>query len=66
MNKDDFSVDKIPGNYWCVFHISMDKPVACFPKKKQAVAFMNEQLRKFFRLDNDSPVDGESKGVMAS
>ena len=46
MSTNDYWVDKIRGDYWCVYHTSMEKPIICFPKKKKATAFMEKEIRK--------------------
>ena len=47
MDKEDYWVEKAKGDWWCVYHISMEeKPIVCFPKKKQAVAFIEKQIEK--------------------
>lgn len=46
MNREDYWVEKIKGDWWCVYHESMEKPLACFPKKKQAVVFVEKEIRK--------------------
>ena len=46
MNRDDFWIDRIKGDWWCVYHVSMEKPIACFPKKKQATIFMEKEIKK--------------------
>jgi hypothetical protein len=45
MGKIDYWVE-LKGDWWCVCHESMEKPLACFLKKKQAVAFMEKEIER--------------------
>lgn len=52
MNREDYWVEEVKGDWWCVYHESMEKPLACFPKKKQAVAFMEKEVKKHGLLED--------------
>jgi hypothetical protein len=48
--RQDYWVEKIKGDWWCVYHESMEKPLACFLKKKQAIKFMEKEIAKHVLL----------------
>ena len=47
MSRDDYWVELVKEEWWCVYHESMEKPITCFDKKKKAVAFMEKEIAKF-------------------
>lgn len=46
MNDDDCYWVAMLKGWWCVYHVSMEKPLKCYEKKRQATAFMNKERTK--------------------